>query len=216
MKSINGSNRNYNNGEKMDWEIKELGMEYDALEPYIDAMTMKTHYEKHYKGYHAKALAALEGKDLQSVEKTLLTDLRPVIQNNGGGFYNHTLFWSILGINQGKGPFGHVGKGIDKGFKSFENFKEKFSDAAANLFGSGWVFLVYDEDSKECEIIVRHNQDHPLCGKKVLMGLDVWEHAYYLHYQNRRPDYIKAFWNVVDWEKVEHRFLSEKAFHLTS
>ncbi len=199
----------------MDWEIKELGYGFDALEPHIDAKTMETHYNKHYKGYHAKALAALQGASAKSVEEVLLTDCRPVIQNNGGGFYNHSLFWQILGKNNGLVPSGNVGKLIEKGFGSFDAFKEKFSDSAANLFGSGWVWLVYDESSDDVEIIIRHNQDHPLCGKKILMGLDVWEHAYYLHYQNRRPDYIQAFWHVVDWKKVENRFLTEKVFQLS-
>lgn len=200
----------------MDWEFKELGYGFDALEPHFDAKTMETHYSKHYKAYHTKALAALDGDTSKCVEEVLLTDLRPAIQNNGGGFYNHSVFWQILGKNDGKGPNGNVGKLIEKGFGSFEAFKEKFSDTAATLFGSGWVWLVYDESSDDLEIIVRHNQDHPLCGKKILMGLDVWEHAYYLLYQNRRPDYIKAFWDVVDWSKVENRFLTEKTFQLSS
>ena len=198
----------------MDWEIKGLGYDFDALEPHIDAKTMETHYNKHYKGYHAKACAALQGMTSKSVEEVLLTDLRAVIQNNGGGFYNHSVFWQILGKNGPQTPIGNVAKLIEKGFGSFDSFKEKFSDTAVNLFGSGWVWLVYDELSHDLEIIVRHNQDHPLCGKKILMGLDVWEHAYYLHYQNRRPDYVQAFWNVLDWNKVENRFLTEKTFHL--
>ena len=148
------------------------------------------------------------------MEEVLLTDLRPVIQNNAGGFYNHSLFWQILGKNNGLEPSGNVGRLIEKGFGNFNSFKEKFSDTAANLFGSGWVWLVYNELTNDLEIIARHNQDHPLCGKKILMGLDVWEHAYYLHYQNRRPDYIQAFWNVVDWKKVENRFLTEITFQL--
>ncbi len=199
----------------MNWEIEELDYDFNALEPYIDAMTMSTHYNKHFKGYHAKALAALSVDLSKSVEETLLTDLRAVIQNNAGGFYNHSVFWKILGKNDGLTPSGNVGKLIDKGFGSFEKFKETFSSEAANLFGSGWVWLVYDEVSEDLEIIIRHNQSHPLCGKKILMGLDVWEHAYYLHYQNRRPDYIDAFWHVVDWKKVENRFLTEKAFQLS-
>ncbi|MCH9617597.1 MAG: Superoxide dismutase [Mn] 1 [Chlamydiia bacterium] len=198
----------------MDWEFKELGYDFDALEPYIDAQTMEIHYTKHYKAYHTKALSALSGDTSKSVEEVLLTDLRPAVQNNGGGFFNHTIFWEILGKNNGEGPSGNVGALIDKAFGSFDVFKEKFAEAGATLFGSGWVFLVYDEKSDELEIIQRHNQDHPLCGKKILMGLDVWEHAYYLNYQNKRPDYIKAFWEVVDWKKVENRFLTEKTFVL--
>ena len=187
----------------MDWDFKELGYGFEALEPHIDAKTMEVHYTKHYKAYHTKALAALSNDTSKSVEEVLLTDLRPAIQNNAGGFYNHSIFWEILGNNNGEGPSGNVGTLIDKGFGSFDSFKEKFAEAAVTLFGSGWVWLVYDEKSDDLEIIQRHNQDHPLCGKSVLMGLDVWEHAYYLHYQNRRPDYISAFWSVVNWDQVQ-------------
>jgi Fe-Mn family superoxide dismutase len=198
----------------MDWEFKELGYDFDALEPFIDAKTMEVHYSKHYKTYHLKALEALNGCVDKSVEKVLLTNKSAVIQNNGGGFYNHTIFWEILGKNHGKGPEQKLAELIDKDFKSFAAFKEKFANAALTLFGSGWVFLLFDEKKGELEIIQRHNQDHPLCGKKVLMGLDVWEHAYYLKFQNRRPDYIEAFWNVVDWEKVAYRLKHESVFAL--
>lgn len=199
----------------MDFEMKELGYAFDALAPHIDAKTMEVHYTKHYAAYHSKALAALDNDKSKCVEEVLMLDLRPAVQNNAGGFYNHTVFWEILGKNSGAGPIGNVLKYIEKGFGSFNSFKEKFAEAAATLFGSGWVWLVFDEKSEDLEIIQRHNQDHPLCGKKVLMGLDVWEHAYYLNYQNRRPDYISAFWEVVDWEKVENRFLTEKTFVLS-
>ncbi len=198
----------------MDWEMRELGYGYDHLEPFIDKETMMIHYTKHYNAYFTKALEALNHDKSKSVETVLLTDLRPAVQNNAGGFYNHTIFWNILGKNHGKGPLEHLAELIDKGFGSFDKFKEKFSLAATTLFGSGWVWLVYDEKSTDLEIIVRHNQDHPLCGKRVLFGLDVWEHAYYLKYQNKRPDYIAAFWEVVDWKKVENRFLKEKSFHI--
>ncbi|MCH9811483.1 superoxide dismutase [bacterium] len=198
----------------MEFKMEELGYAFDALEPHIDAKTMEVHFTKHYAAYFNKALAALDNDTSKSVEEVLLTDLRPAIQNNAGGFYNHTIFWEILGKNEGKGPSGNVGKYMEQGFGSFDSFKEKFADAAATLFGSGWVWLLFDEKTEELEIIQRHNQDHPLCGKKVLMGLDVWEHAYYLNYQNRRPDYINAFWEVVDWEKVENRFLTAKTFSL--
>jgi superoxide dismutase, Fe-Mn family len=200
----------------MDWKFKELGYEFNALEPFIDAATMEVHYTKHYKAYHTKALAALSDDTSKAVEEVLLTDLRPAIQNNGGGFYNHSVFWEILGKNNGMTPEGNLGDLIDKSFGSFDSFKEKFASAAATLFGSGWVWLLHDETSNELEIIQRHNQDHPLCGKKVLMGLDVWEHAYYLKYQNKRPDYVAAFWEVVDWKKVENRLITEKSFSLTS
>lgn len=198
----------------MDWEFKELGYNFDALEPFIDAKTMEVHYTKHYKAYHTKALDALGSDTSKSVEEVLLTNSSPAIQNNGGGFYNHTIFWQILGKNEGIGPTGELEKAIVDSFGSVDTFKEKFADAAATLFGSGWVWLLADEKTNTLEIIQRHNQDHPLCGKKVLMGLDVWEHAYYLHYQNKRPDYINAFWNVVDWKKVADRYTNEKVFSL--
>ena len=197
----------------MDWKFRDLGYEFNAVEPHIDAKTMEIHYTKHYKAYHQKALAALNDDTSKSVEEVLLTDLRPAVQNNAGGFFNHTIFWEILGLGSVT-PGPHLSKLIDKGFGSFDEFKAKFSEAAATLFGSGWVWLLYDEKSDDLEIIQRHNQDHPLCGKKILFGLDVWEHAYYLKYQNKRPDYIDAFWSVIDWNKVENRFLKEKTFTL--
>ena len=200
----------------MDWKFKELGFEFDELEPFIDAETMEVHFTKHYKAYHTKALEALSDDTSKSVEEVLLTDLRPAIQNNGGGFYNHSIFWQILGKNNGAKPEGELLELINKGFGSFDGFKEKFSNAAATLFGSGWVWLLHDEASNDLEIIQRHNQDHPLCGKRVLFGLDVWEHAYYLKYQNKRPDYVSAFWEVLDWSKVQNRFLTEKTFALSS
>jgi Fe-Mn family superoxide dismutase len=196
----------------MNWEFKELGYDFNALEPFIDEKTMQVHYLKHYKTYHEKALQALNGDTKKSVEQVLLTDKSAVMQNNGGGFYNHTIFWEILGKNNGGAPFGRLAQLIDKDFGSFNLFKEKFANAALTLFGSGWVFLLFDEKMEKLEIIQRHNQDHPLCGKKVLMGLDVWEHAYYLKYQNRRADYIEAFWNVVDFKKVALRLEHENAF----
>ena len=198
----------------MDWKFKDLEYSYDALEPYIDAQTMETHHSKHYKAYHTKALAALgEEATHKSVEEILLTDSRPAVQNNAGGFFNHTIFWEILGKNHSE-PVGQVKTLIDESFGSFASFQEQFADAAATVFGSGWAWLLHDESSNKLEIIKRPNQDHPLCGKKILMGLDVWEHAYYLKYQNRRPDYIEAFWKVVNWERVEERFATEKPFSL--
>tara|TARA_A100001015_G_scaffold301718_1_gene388958 strand:+ start:79 stop:675 length:597 start_codon:yes stop_codon:yes gene_type:complete len=197
----------------MDWKFKELEYSYDALEPYIDAQTMETHHSKHYKAYHTKALAALGEDSSKSVEEVLLTDSRPAIQNNGGGFFNHTIFWEILGKGQQE-PVGQVKNLLDKSFGSFDQFKEKFADAAATVFGSGWVWLLHDEGENKLEIMQKRNQDHPLCGKKILMGLDVWEHAYYLKYQNRRPEYIEAFWSVVNWAKVEERFENETVFSL--
>jgi superoxide dismutase, Fe-Mn family len=200
----------------MDWEFKELGFDFNALEPFIDAKTMEVHYTKHYKAYHTKAVAALNNKLDKSVEEVLLTDKSAAVQNNGGGFYNHTIFWEILGKNGGQGPSSKLDELMVKDFGSFDAFKETFAKAAATLFGSGWVWLLFDEKEGKLEIIQRSNQDHPLCEKKVLMGLDVWEHAYYLNYQNKRPDYVEAFWNVVDWKKVESRLEHESAFCLTS
>jgi Fe-Mn family superoxide dismutase len=198
----------------MDWEFKELGYDFNALEPFIDETTMRVHYLKHYKTYHEKALQALNGDTKKSVEEVLLTDKSALMQNNGGGFYNHTIFWEILGNTNHHLPKGKLLELINKDFGSFALFKEKFSNACLTLFGSGWVFLLFDEKIGKLEIIQRHNQDHPLCGKKVLMGLDVWEHAYYLKYQNRRADYIEAFWNVVDFKKVGYRLEHENVFIL--
>lgn len=197
----------------MKFEFQELEYSYEALEPFFDKETMEIHHTKHYKAYLDKALAALDGKKDLIVEEVLLTDLREGIQNNAGGFYNHSIFWKILGKNDGNGPNGKVKELINGSFGSFDKFKEQFSTAAATLFGSGWVWLVHDENEDTVEIITRCNQNHPITDKRVLMGLDVWEHAYYLKYQNKRPEYIEAFFNVVNWQKVEER-LGEKVFSL--
>ena len=189
-------------------ELPELPYEYDAIEPHIDAKTMEIHHTKHHAGYVKKLNAAIEGTELEgkSVEE-LIKDLenipeaiRTAVRNNGGGHVNHTLFWSILSPEK-KELVGKIVDGIDSAFGSFDSFKEKFSDAAAKRFGSGWAWLVVS--GGKLEITSTANQDSPLSeGKIPILGLDVWEHAYYLNYQNRRPDYIEAFFKVINWDKV--------------
>lgn len=199
----------------MAFTLPELDYPYDALEPYIDARTMEIHHSKHHGGYVAKLNDAL-GKhpELQSKSiEELLSDLnaipediRTAVRNNGGGHYNHSLFWKIMAPNSGGSPVGELAKAIEKTFGSFEQFKERFSDAAANRFGSGWAWLVLNHGN--LEILSTPNQDTPLSeGKQPIMGLDVWEHAYYLKYQNRRPEYISNWWNVVNWNAVNERYL---------
>lgn len=194
----------------MSFELPKLPYSYDALEPYIDSATMEIHHSKHHGAYTNNLNKAVEGTDLASkpIEEILknVSKFSPAVRNNGGGFYNHNLFWSLMSPNGGGQPVGEVAKAIDKHFGSFDSFKEKFSNAAATRFGSGWAWLV----EKEGELVVfsTPNQDNPLMdvaeihGKPIL-ALDVWEHAYYLKYQNRRPEYIDNFWKVVDWNEVE-------------
>jgi Fe-Mn family superoxide dismutase len=193
----------------MAFTLPKLGYAYDALEPHIDAKTMEIHHTKHHQTYVDKANAALEGVDIggKSVE-ALLADLSVVpadkkqaVINHGGGHANHTLFWDILTPGGAKNPGGDLAKAIDSTFGSLDKFKEEFGTAAANRFGSGWAWLV--QEGGNLKVISTANQDSPImAGQCPLLGLDVWEHAYYLNYQNRRPDYIKAFWNVVNWDKV--------------
>lgn len=195
-------------------ELPALPYSFDALEPHIDAKTMEIHHDRHHGTYVANLNAALEGhEDLQ--EKTieeLLADLnalpaeiRGAVQNNGGGHANHTLFWQILSPNGGGAPTGEVGQAINDTFGSFDNFKDAFTDAAIKRFGSGWAWLVV-KDGK-LEVTSTANQDSPLSeGATPILGLDVWEHAYYLNYQNKRPDYVAAFWNVVNWDEVNRRY----------
>jgi len=189
-------------------ELPELPYEYDALEPHIDAKTMEIHHTKHHAGYIKKLNAAIEGTELEgkSVEELIKDldsvpeDIRTAVRNNGGGHVNHTLFWSILSPEK-KELAGRIVDGINSDFGSFDSFKEKFSDAAAKRFGSGWAWLVVS--GGKLEITSTANQDSPLSeGKIPILGLDVWEHAYYLNYQNRRPDYIEAFFKVINWDKV--------------
>tara|TARA_B100000900_G_C20340323_1_gene617927 strand:- start:32 stop:625 length:594 start_codon:yes stop_codon:yes gene_type:complete len=194
----------------MSFELPQLSYAYDSLEPHIDARTMKIHHSKHHAGYTAKLNAAVEGSDLahKSIEDILGGELTPAIRNNGGGYYNHCLFWAVMSPNGGGEPSGDIAKAINEAFGSFEDFKTSFSNAAATQFGSGWAWLcVKDGKLSVCSTA---NQDNPLmkngCGGTPILGLDVWEHAYYLNYQNRRPDYINAFFNVVNWEEVDRRF----------
>tara|TARA_B100000497_G_C7574923_1_gene346281 strand:+ start:214 stop:807 length:594 start_codon:yes stop_codon:yes gene_type:complete len=194
----------------MSFELPQLPYAYDALEPHIDARTMEIHHSKHHAGYTAKLNAAIEGSDLahKSIEDILDGELSPAVRNNGGGYYNHCLFWTVMSPNGGGEPSGDLANAINEAFGSFEDFKTSFSNAAATQFGSGWAWLcVKDGKLSVCSTA---NQDNPLmksgCGGTPILGLDVWEHAYYLNYQNRRPDYINAFFNVVNWEEVDRRF----------
>tara|TARA_R110000868_G_scaffold270491_1_gene529876 strand:- start:472 stop:1071 length:600 start_codon:yes stop_codon:yes gene_type:complete len=194
----------------MAFELPKLNYSYDALEPHIDARTMEIHYSKHHAGYTSKLNAAIEGTsdEGKSIEDILSSgNLSPAVRNNGGGFYNHSLFWDIMSPNGGGVPTGELLEKINEAFGSFEEFKTKFSNAAATQFGSGWAWLCY-KDGK-LDVCSTPNQDNPImqggCGGTPILGIDVWEHAYYLNYQNRRPDYINAFFNVVDWNRVtEH------------
>lgn len=196
----------------MAFELPKLDYAYDALEPNIDARTMEIHHTKHHTAYTAKLNDAIAGSDLESksIEDILavISKQSAGIRNNGGGFYNHNLFWKIMGPNGGGSPSGDLANAINKDFGSFDNFKEKFSAAAATRFGSGWAWLV--QTNSGLVVSSTPNQDNPLMddaevkGNPVL-GIDVWEHAYYLKYQNRRPDYVSAFWNVINWNEVASR-----------
>ncbi|HKI94452.1 MAG TPA: superoxide dismutase [Gemmatimonadales bacterium] len=195
-------------------ELPKLPYAFDALEPTIDARTMEIHHDKHHGGYVKKLNAALEKHpDLQkkSVEDLLRgissvpEDIRTAVRNNGGGHANHSLFWQIMAPKAGGDPSGALADAIKGGFGGFDKFKESFSNAAATRFGSGWAWLTVH--NKKLGIESTANQDSPYMeGKTPILGLDVWEHAYYLHYQNRRPDYIAAWWNVVNWPEVAKRF----------
>ncbi len=197
----------------MSFELPKLPYNYDALEPYIDATTMEIHHSKHHGGYTKKLNSAIEGTPLAG--KPIEDILKEVskhpagVRNNGGGYYNHNLFWENMAPNAGGKPSGDLAKAIDKHFGSFDDFKDKFSQAAASRFGSGWAWLI----NRQGELIITStpNQDNPLMDVaevkgQPLLALDVWEHAYYLKYQNRRPDYIENFWNVVNWKEVEKRY----------
>ena len=196
----------------MAFELPNLPYAHGALEPHIDARTMEIHHGKHHAGYTSKLNAAVEGTDLEGKDiETLLREHSDngAVRNNGGGFWNHTLFWNSMSPNGGGAPEGALAEAIDRDFGSFENFKDEFSKAAATRFGSGWAWLCVNNG--KLEVCSSANQDNPLmpgvgCGGHPILGLDVWEHAYYLNYQNRRPDYINAFFNVVDWNAVGARF----------
>ena len=196
----------------MAFELPQLPYAYDALEPHIDARTMEIHHGKHHAGYTSKLNAALEGTDMAGKDiESLLRDHSDHGggRNNGGGFWNHTLFWNCMSPNGGGQPAGALGDAIARDFGSFEGFKDAFAKAAATRFGSGWAWLCVTDG--KLEVCSSANQDNPMmpgvgCGGNPILGLDVWEHAYYLNYQNRRPDYINAFFEVVDWEAVGSRF----------
>ena len=202
----------------MAFELPKLAYAYDALEPYIDAKTMEIHHGKHHNGYTTNLNAAIAGTDLdgKSIE-ALLTNLdmnNAAVRNNGGGFYNHKLFWEILSPKGGGAPSVDLAGAIDTAFGSFDAFKEAFSKAAATRFGSGWAWLCVHKGG-ELKICSTPNQDNPLmpkigCGGHPILGLDVWEHAYYLNYQNRRPDYIAAFFNIINWDKVAELYQANK------
>jgi len=203
----------------MAFELPPLPYAEDALEPYIDARTMNIHHDKHHAAYTNNLNAALEGHAKlagKSIEK-LLGDLdalpesiRTAVRNNGGGFANHCLFWEVMAPNAGGEPTGELAAAIDKKFGGFAAFKEQFAKAAATRFGSGWAWLYVDQDG-ELAVGSTPNQDTPLMeGNTPILGLDVWEHAYYLHYQNRRPDYVSAWWNVVNWDTVAAKYAAAK------
>lgn len=199
----------------MSFELPNLPYAYDALEPHIDARTMEIHHGKHHAAYTTNLNAAIAGTDLEgkSIEElmTLCAD-KPALRNNGGGFYNHNLFWEIMSPNGGGNPTGALADAINEAFGSFDNFKDAFAKAAATRFGSGWAWLCVSNG--KLEVCSTTNQDNPLmeqgCGGTPILGLDVWEHAYYLNYQNRRPDYINAFFNVINWDEVARRYAAAK------
>lgn len=201
----------------MAFELPTLPYAYDALEPHIDARTMEIHHGKHHAGYTSKLNAAIEGTEMEGKDiEALLADHSDngAVRNNGGGFYNHTLFWSIMSPNGGGTPTGDLAAAIDADLGGWDAFKQSFANAAATRFGSGWAWVCV-KDGK-LEVCSSANQDNPLmpgvgCGGTPIMGLDVWEHAYYLNYQNRRPDYIAAFFNVIDWDAVAQRYAAARA-----
>ena len=202
----------------MAFELPELGYAYDALEPNIDARTMEIHHSKHHNGYTTKLNGAITGSDLESKSiEEILTNLdmsNGAVRNNGGGFYNHSLFWSVMNPNNKGELSGELKEAIMAEFGSFEAFKDAFSKAAATQFGSGWAWLCVLPGGK-VEVCSTPNQDNPLmpgvsCNGTPILGIDVWEHAYYLNYQNRRPDYIEAFFNVINWNEVASRYAAHK------
>lgn len=198
----------------MSFKLPDLAYDYNALEPHIDARTMEIHHSKHHAAYTAnfnKAVeaASLEGKTVEEIFAGISSH-PAAVRNNGGGFFNHNVFWSVIGPNGGGEPTGELLNAINSAFGSFEEFKSQFSTAAATRFGSGWAWLVKKADGS-LVVTSSPNQDNPLMDVSEVKGtplltIDVWEHAYYLNYQNRRPDYIQAFWNVVNWEEVARRF----------
>ena len=202
----------------MAFQLPDLPYAYDALEPNVDARTMEIHHGKHHNGYTTKLNNAIAGTDLEgkSIEDILanVSSAGAGVRNNGGGYYNHCLFWEVMSPNGGGEATGAVGEAINATFGSFENFKTEFAKAAATRFGSGWAWLAVKADGSLC-VCSTPNQDNPLmdiaeCPGTPILGLDVWEHAYYLNYQNRRPDYINAFFNVINWDVVNEKFAAAK------
>ncbi len=202
----------------MSFKLPQLNYAHDALEPNIDSRTMEIHHGKHHQGYTNNLNAAIDGTDLEgkSIENILsnLDMNNKAVRNNGGGFYNHSLFWEILSPNGGGVPSGDLASAIDNAYGSFDAFKEKFSGAAKTQFGSGWAWLCVHKGGK-VEVCSTPNQDNTLmpgvgCGGAPILGLDVWEHAYYLNYQNRRPDYVEAFFNIINWDEVSARYQGNK------
>ncbi len=197
----------------MPFSVPDLPYAYDALEPHIDEATMRVHHDKHHQAYVDKANAALEGtewadRDIEDILKDLSSlpaDKQGPVRNNGGGHYNHSLFWKMLSPDGGGEPGGEIGAAIGDAFGSFDAFKSEFKEAGITQFGSGWAWLVKDDSG--LAVVKTANQDSPISdGKTPLLGCDVWEHAYYLKYQNKRPEYLDAFWNVVNWDYVGERF----------
>lgn len=202
----------------MAFKLPDLPYAHDALEPHVDTKTMQIHHGKHHNGYTNKLNAAIEGTDLagKSIED-ILTGLdlnNTAVRNNGGGYYNHCLFWEVMSPNGGGEPAGDLAAAINEAYGSFEDFKAAFAKAAGTRFGSGWAWLCVHKGGK-VEVCSSPNQDNPLmpgvgCGGFPILGLDVWEHAYYLNYQNRRPDYVSAFFNVINWDKVTELYAANK------
>ena len=200
----------------MAFELPDLPYAFDALEPHIDARTMEIHHDKHHAGYTTKLNGAVDGTDLagKSIEDLLANHIdNGAVRNNGGGFYNHNLFWEVMSPDGGGEPGGDLGAAINDAFGSFDAFKTAFSNAAATRFGSGWAWLCVN--GGKLEVCSTANQDNPLmpgvgCSGTPILGLDVWEHAYYLNYQNKRPDYINAFFNVINWNKVAELYSAAK------
>lgn len=201
----------------MAFQLPSLPYAFDALEPHIDARTMEIHHGKHHNAYVTNLNAAIAGTDLEgkSLEELMkVAGSNTAVRNNGGGHWNHSLFWEIISPNGGGLPTGELAAAIDAKFGSFDAFKETFNKAGATRFGSGWAWLCIDTKKELC-VCSSPNQDNPLmdvsdCPGTPILGLDVWEHAYYLHYQNRRPDYIAAFWNLVNWDAVSKRYAAAK------
>ena len=197
----------------MSFQLPDLPYNFDALEPHIDSKTMQIHHGKHHAGYTSKLNSAIEGTNLngKTIEAILkgLDMSNSALRNNGGGYFNHCLFWEIMGPNCGGSPTGRLSAAINDAFGSYDDFKSIFSSAAGTRFGSGWAWLCTDPQGN-LEVCSTANQDNPLmpgeCGKTPILGLDVWEHAYYLNYQNRRPDYVSAFFEVINWDKVSEKY----------